>query len=130
MVGPTNLNFEPDNQALALDGASADVLVAPMNVTLTNATIAAWVYQADYQQSVQKDAAGIYCDRADDTFLLDVSTAGGTHLPTLAYAWNNNRWQFKSGLTLPSNQWTFVAMVITPTNGTLYHAGWDDHVAY
>ena len=120
MVGPTNLNFEPDNQALALDGASADVLVAPMNLILTNATIAAWVYQADYQQSVQRDAAGIYCDRADDNFLLDVSTAGGTTLPTLAYAWNNNRWQFKSGLTLPSNQWAFVAMVITPTNGTLY----------
>jgi hypothetical protein len=120
MVGPVNLNFESDNQALALDGASADVLVAPMNVILTNATIAAWVYQADYQQGSQKDAAAIYCDRADDPFMLDVSTSGGTQLPALAYAWNNNRWQFKSGLTLPSNQWTFVAMVITPTNGTLY----------
>jgi hypothetical protein len=120
MVGPTNLDFEPDNQALSLDGYSADVLVPPLNVTLTNATIAAWVYQADYQQGSQKDAAAIYCDRADDPFLLNAATAGGTQFPMLAYAWNNNRWQFVSGLTLPSNQWTFVAMVITPTNGTLY----------
>jgi hypothetical protein len=120
MVGPTNLDFEPDNQALSLDGISADVLVPPLRVTLTNATIAAWVYQSDSQQSYQKDAAAIYCDRADDPFLLNAATAGGAHLPMLAYAWNNNRWQFVSGLTLPSNQWTFVAMVITPTNGTLY----------
>jgi hypothetical protein len=39
----------------------------------------------------------------------------------LIYWWNGaSTWEFVSGLTIPSNQWSFVAVVIEPTNATLY----------
>jgi len=40
----------------------------------------------------------------------------------LGYQWNSARWDWDSGLVVPSDQWSFVGMVITPTNGTLYLA--------
>jgi hypothetical protein len=41
----------------------------------------------------------------------------------LAYAWNynnQNTWGFFSGLTIPANQWSLVAVAIEPTKATLY----------
>jgi hypothetical protein len=41
----------------------------------------------------------------------------------LGYTWNNNSaatYGFVSGLLIPTNQWSFVAVVISPTNAILY----------
>src|SRR6185312_10269688 len=60
MDGPTNMsNFEPGNLAVNLDGLTSDVSAPPLNVTLTNATIAAWVYSGGGQPN---DSA-IYFER-------------------------------------------------------------------
>ena len=40
----------------------------------------------------------------------------------LSYTWNNSSstYNWASGLTVPNNQWTFVALVVTAGNATLY----------
>jgi Concanavalin A-like lectin/glucanases superfamily len=39
----------------------------------------------------------------------------------LGYTWNNNStWNYVSGLVIPSGQWSFVAVVIQPTQAILY----------
>ena len=46
----------------------------------------------------------------------------------LAYTWNNNTtWNFVSGLVVPTNQWSFVAMVIEPTQATLHLCNTNGH---
>jgi hypothetical protein len=37
---------------------------------------------------------------------------------TLSFQWDSNGWN--SGLLIPSDQWSLVGMVITPTNTTVY----------
>jgi hypothetical protein len=41
----------------------------------------------------------------------------------LRYHWNDNGYNFGSNLILPDNQWSHVAMVVTPTGVTLYLNG-------
>ncbi len=41
---------------------------------------------------------------------------------TIGVNWNNNYWNWNSGLIPPSNTWSFVAMVVTPTAITEYLA--------
>jgi hypothetical protein len=120
-AGPTGFaNFEPDNQAVALDGFSADVAIPPLAVRVTNATIAAWVYQNDGQAQIQAANAGIYFHRSSDVFGLSVNPDPTTGSPSLRYTWNGTFFNFVSGLVLPTNQWALVAVVITPTNASLY----------
>jgi hypothetical protein len=40
----------------------------------------------------------------------------------LAYNWNDDEaaWDFDSGLIIPDNQWIFVALVVEPSQATLY----------
>ena len=41
----------------------------------------------------------------------------------LGYTWNNNNantYNFRSGLVPPLNEWSFAAMVVTPTNAIIY----------
>jgi hypothetical protein len=111
--GPLGMShFGGSNPALLLDGLTSDVLIPPLYVTLANATIAAWVYSG----GDQPDNSAIYYHRGGSVFGLGVF--GGTN--TLKYTWAGGQFNFESGLVLPTNQWAFVAMVITPTNGTLY----------
>jgi hypothetical protein len=42
----------------------------------------------------------------------------------IGYTWNNNNantYNFRSGFVPPLNQWSFVGMVVTPTNATIYY---------
>jgi hypothetical protein len=120
-TGPTGFaNFEPDNPAVALDGFSADLAIPPLGVRVTNATIAAWVYQNDGQAAIQAANAGIYFHRSSDVFGLSVNPDPATGGASLRYTWNGAFFNFVSGLVLPTNQWAFIAAVITPTNASLY----------
>jgi hypothetical protein len=50
-------------------------------------------------------------------------TVDGTGMSELTYDWNQNNsdtWGWNSYLFPPANQWSFVAMVIEPTQATLY----------
>ena len=113
MDGPLNIShFGADNPALLLDGLTSDVLIPALHVTVTHLTIAAWVYSGGGQPN---DSA-IYFHRGGSVFGLSVSGDSNT----VKYTWADAQYTFQTGLVLPTNQWAFVAMVITPTVASIY----------
>lgn len=86
------------------------------NLHTNTVTMTAWIYPAateaqyavimSFRSPVSGSACGI--NLAPDT--------------SLGYHWNDdgNDWNWNSGVFPPSYQWSFVALVIAPTNTTLY----------
>jgi hypothetical protein len=101
--------------ALSFAGASTSIASIPaMNLNTNTLTITGWVKR----NGTQNANAGVVFCRAG-------TTASGLFFGNaneLRYNWNNASatYNFNSGLVPPSGQWTFVALVVTPTNGTLY----------
>jgi hypothetical protein len=117
VAGPTNGDFEPGNPAVSLDGFTGDVLVPPLdNIVVSNITIAAWVYDGGGQPA----NTAIFFHRQNDVFGLTTSPDPNTGVDELGYTWNGTYNSFSSGLDLAVNQWVFAALVISPTNATLY----------
>jgi hypothetical protein len=80
---------------------------------INTATFAMWLYPI----GTQPNWAGILVTRGG-------GVEGGLNYNgqgMLGYTWNNNStWSYVSGLVIPSDQWSFVATVIEPTQATLY----------
>ena len=96
------------------------VTLPPFNLTnpgTTNAvTVLAWIYTDD-SGGPQQPYTGIVFSRGAGTAAGLICSSDGTKL---AYQWGGNRFGFDSGLVLPTNQWTLVAMVYTTNFTTLY----------
>ena len=78
--------------------------------------MSAWIYC----YGVEAAYSGVIFSRAGGAsgIQIQVDTNG---LNELSYDWGSGGfWQFQSGLEIPQYQWCFVALVITPTNATLY----------
>jgi len=105
-------HFGADNPAVSLDGLTSDILIPASHVTVTNLTIAAWVYSGGGQPN---DSA-IFFHRGGSVFGLSVFPDDNT----LKYTWDGGNFNFQTGLALPINKWAFVAMVITPTDASIY----------
>jgi len=101
--------------ALSYAGVSgSNASIPALNLNTNTLTITGWVLRS----GTQNPFAGLVFCRAG-------TTACGLHLGTdneLRYTWNNAdaTYNYNSGLTVPDAQWTFVALVVTPTNATLY----------
>ncbi|HEX7654111.1 MAG TPA: LamG domain-containing protein, partial [Verrucomicrobiae bacterium] len=95
--------------------ADAYVSLPPLGVTSASMSFTAWIYPTVSQQNPD---AGLIFNR--------VSSANGLCFAddgvSLNYGWNDDGalWHYSSGLVPPANQWSFVALVITPTNATFY----------
>jgi len=79
-----------------------------------NFTISAWVKP----NGIQDEYTGIVIG--------DNVTAGFNFREdnnTLAYHWPGGAWWYDSNLTVPADEWSHVAMVVTPTDVTLYVNG-------
>lgn len=102
-------------QALLLDGAGDNaVAVGPLNLNSDTVTITAWIKWL----GPQSDRAGIVFCRGGNT------TAGiGFDTDRLSYHWNQSGWWWNSGLTIPQNEWAYVALVVEPDRVTLYLNG-------
>ena len=104
----------PDTgHAASFNGTSANITLPPINLNSNILTITAWVNRNGSQNAW----SGIFFGRG--------TTADGLHFGTtneLRYTWNNNAstYNFSSGLVVPNNQWTFVALVIEPTRARLF----------
>jgi hypothetical protein len=113
---PAQVGFSSTNagvQTTAFTIASA-VALPPLNLSTNNTvTITAWVKPT----GVQQQYAGLVFSRSAGTIsgLSYDSTA-----TKLAYEWAGNRVNFDSGIVMADGQWHFVALVVTPTNATLY----------
>jgi hypothetical protein len=120
---PAFPGFAGDNRAVQTVNAlpNSYVTVPPLNLNSSTVTISAWVQP---NTGVQ-DTRGIFTTRGAGTDVGGLAYRGpATGQPdnVLGYNWNNdpNAFQYNSGLVIPSNQWSFVAVVIQPTQATLY----------
>ncbi len=100
---------------IALNGTSQYVTVPALNFSSNTVTITGWVKR----NGTQSDYTGIVFYRNGS------GTASGISMRSsgvLAYHWNDNSstYSWASGLTVPDGVWTFVALVITPSNATMY----------
>jgi len=103
---------------------NSGVMLPALNFPATNAvTWTAWIYPSSINgsSSTYPQAAwtGIITTRAS-TYASGVNYNGQG---MLGYTWNQNNantYNFVSGLVIPSNQWSFVAVALSPTNAALY----------
>ena len=103
------------NGGIALNGTSQYVTVPALNFSSNTVTITGWVKRS----GTQSDYTGIVFYRNGS------GTASGISMRSsgvLAYHWNDNSstYNWASGLTVPDGVWTFVALVITANNATMY----------
>ena len=89
---------------------------SPWNFNTNTVTITAWINP----NGAQGNSAGIVFNRGggSDVEGLNYSANGDQ---TLSYTWNNDAGTtgWDSGLQPPSGQWSFVTLVVTPTNATI-----------
>ncbi len=100
------------------DGANVEI-PAPF-VTTNTATMTAWARR----DGNQADWAAILFSR------LGSSVAGMGFGPAneLRYHWTDKYWDFATGIFPSDQEWFFVALVVEPTQGTLYYNGADTSV--
>ncbi len=99
--------------AARFNGSTDSVSIPALNLDRNTVTMTAWV-RRDGPQSF----TGIVFSR-------DGSTTAGLNVgdnQRLGYHWNDDgaTWSFNSGLVLPSLAWVFVALVVEPSQATLY----------
>ncbi len=97
--------------AAALDGVDDSIKVPGLHLHSNTVTITAWI---NHDGSSQASFEGIFFNLSD--------AVAGLHLKDgeLRYHWNNNYWSWSSGLSIPHNQWVFVALVVQSDKATLY----------
>jgi hypothetical protein len=112
---PAFTGFETTNTGVEFYNATANsyVTVPALNLRTNAVTFLAWLYPV----GSQADYSGLLMTR-------NGSTQAGLNYTTssqIGYTWNGNTtWTFQSGLVPPQNQWSLVAMVISPAQAVLY----------
>lgn len=97
---------------ISFDGVDDRLLAPALDRPTAHFTVTGWVKR----NGPQNDWAGIAFCRGGNT------TAGfnfGTN-DELRYHWDGGRWGWNSGLVVPNDTWTFVALAISPTTATIY----------
>jgi hypothetical protein len=98
--------------AVALDGADNYIAVENVKLQSDTVTLAAWIKPA----ATQDDYAGVIFDRSNGGAGVNIMSTR-----TLRYHWPASTcYSWDSGLVVPADTWTFVALVVRPTGGTLY----------
>jgi hypothetical protein len=113
---PAQPGFASTNTGVQTTGFIIDsaVTLPPVNLSTSNrVTITAWVKPSGVQQAY----AGLVFSRSAGTI---AGLSYNSNATKLAYEWAGNRVNFDSGMSLPDGQWSLVALVVTPTNATLY----------
>ena len=117
---PLYPGFSPTNTALqTIRTANSGVTVPALNLSNTNASIVAWIYPTGAESS-----SAILVDRTGGTvagFCYYGSLVNGAY--PLGYIWNNDdsaTWGWSgSGVVPPLNQWSLVALTVTPSNAVV-----------
>ncbi len=113
---PAFPGFEATNMAYQFDGADTSISFPALNLNSSNLTITAWLKSAGSQGT----NTGIVSWGGTNSFWFGFGS----------YSYNNNTLNYErdgfsyssSSLTVPSNQWTFVALVIgVPTNSGFFY---------
>jgi hypothetical protein len=120
------LGFETNNLAVeTFSNIPNSYVTTPFGSISTNTfTFTAWVYP----NGLQVDWAGLLVNRNSGVAGgFNYGGANQNNQQMLGYTWNNNNantYGFISGLVIPTNEWSFVAVAISPTNAilSLYNA--------
>jgi hypothetical protein len=113
--------FAATNSAVAIlnnvQQTASVVSLPPLNLNANTATFTMWIYPA--QAQLGWAVLNSYRAAASGTANGMNYTSGGN---TLGYHWNDNgsTYNWDSGLTPPIGQWSFVGLVISPTNAVEY----------
>lgn len=126
-TGPQNPafpGFESDNTGVQLPGPTSldrAYLISPdLNLNTNTVTITAWINPS---ANVITTAGLLMWRNGADAAGLGFGGASTNGMTELAYTWNTNSsltWNWDSGLFPPLNNWSFVALTVTPNNATLY----------
>lgn len=100
-------------EALFCGGNPQHALTHDLGVETNTYTVMAWVYP----DGIQPDYTGIV--------LGGTSAAGLNFRPNneLAYHWPGGAWWWSSGLTVPANEWSHVALTVSPSSIRVYLNG-------
>jgi len=118
---PAFPGFETNNTALASANGLTNswVTVPPLNLNTNTVTITMWIYPAANEPTF----SGLFYNRPDAAGFGFGGTVNGSGMAELGYTWNHNAsstWGFNSGLYPLQAQWSFVALVIQPSQTTIY----------
>jgi hypothetical protein len=93
--------------------AGSSINVLPWNLNTNTVTITAWLNPS----GVEASDGLVFCRGGATVAGLAYGADG-----SLGYNWNNEQpaYGWSSGLVPPLGQWSFVALVVTPTNATIY----------
>ena len=106
----------PD-QALVLQGSGGDLVQMPtMGLTTESYTITAWVKP----DGIQNDFTGIFFND-NDSYGLNFTT--GNQLGFHHQGAGSAAWAWQSGAVVPSEVWSYVALVVEPNKATVYLNG-------
>lgn len=100
-------------KAANLSTSSSQVPIVRTTLGSASSTITAWIKRPSTLS--QAAFAGIVFNRGP--------VAAGLHFGNaneLRYTWNNNFFNWNSGLIPPADQWVLVALVVEPTKATIY----------
>lgn len=120
-IPPTFLGFDSANKAVTLDASVGVVRVPPLNLNANTVTFSGW-FKASGSQPLGTGL--VVCDSAQtpSSGLTIDQVYGGLGL---GYIWNGNNYGWSpssdSGLpTLPDGVWAYAALVIEPSQASLY----------
>jgi concanavalin A-like lectin/glucanase superfamily protein len=117
--GPQNppfAGFETSNTGMQLNYVTDSFLTMPaLNMNTNTVTITGWINPRRYQA----DWAGVVFCRSGST-VAGLNFGPGTIANELRYTWANSRWDVGTGLVVPTNQWSFFALVVKPDSATIY----------
>ena len=94
-----------------LDGVDDHIAISDLDLYSENVTISGWVKLP----SQPSGWSAILFNRNSQAAGLSFGTA-----TELRYHWNNNYYNWRSGLSLPLNKWVFVALVVEPHKAAIY----------
>jgi len=119
LVGDTKWVAGKYGAAVEVDGNGDYVEIPPIGINSVTVTMSAWIKR----NGPQSNYTGIFFTRnmpVNDLACGLMISPGGTNI---GYTWNDNSsatWSWASGLVVPDNEWCFVALVVEPTQATVY----------
>jgi len=116
LMGSAEWTHGVQGGALYLAGG-AHVEIPALNVKTNTVTMTAWVRR----DGRQTDWAAVLFKREGGA----ISGMGFGPANELRYHWTDKNWDFATGIVPPDREWFFMALVIEPTQGTLYFNGTD-----
>jgi len=111
---PEQPGLEADNVAVSMTNGFVS---APLctNLNVNTLTVAGWLKP---QEIPSGSDLGFPCWLGDGG--MHIENSSGRPTRELRYHWKGGQWGWGSGLVAPADIWSFVAMVVTPTNATFY----------